>query len=113
MKFSLTRITRAFLLLMMVLLPLQAAWAGSDVDCQSSLLVPCSHDTVAVASDIPANSSSGAHLDDFCACHLGHADVVVAGFDIIAAKADCPTQAKAPVPMASHLAPPPERPQWA
>jgi hypothetical protein len=108
-----TRLKRAFLFLMIVLLPVQSVWAGSDVDCSSSLLTPCAHESTVVSPDSPVNAPPVTHLDDSCVCHLGHVDAMLSSFGLPLAGVATPMLVKELARMTSHLSPPPERPQWA
>jgi len=111
MNRELALMKRILLLLMMLILPLQSVWAGSDVDCQTTLVVACEHDSTGTSTD--GNSPPSAHLDDYCACHLGHVDVMLMGVPISALKNMGPEGARAKSLLHSHITPPPERPQWA
>jgi hypothetical protein len=104
---------RFLLLLMMLILPLQSVWAGSDVDCQISPLVACEHDTKGTPTDGNGPTQPGTHLDDYCACHLGHVDAMPMNVNVSALGNNRPEHARANSRLNSHITPPPERPQWA
>ncbi len=110
---ELALIKRVLLLLMMLILPLQSIWASSDVDCQSTLAVACEHGATGAPTDDNGPTQANAHLDDCCACHLGHVDALSMGVHVAAPNSTSPERARAKSVVNSYISPPPERPQWA
>jgi hypothetical protein len=110
---KLTLMKRALLLLMMLILPVQSVWAGADVDCQASYLVACEHGATSTPMNEQNPTQPSTHLDDCCACHLGHADGVAMSLTVTAEGDIRPAGTRGNSPLASHITPPPERPQWA
>ena len=104
---------RVLLLLMMLILPLQSAWASSDVDCQARPAAACEHGAADTSTDDNGPTQASAHLDDGCACHLGHVDALSMGVHGAAPSSTSPDHARVQSSVNSYITPPPERPQWA
>ena len=104
---------RVLLLLMMLILPLQSAWASSDVDCQARPAAACEHGAADTSTDDNGPMQASDHLDSCCACHLGHVDALSMGVHGAAPNSTDPERVRAKSLLDSYITPPPERPQWA